>query len=277
MKKAKWLWILPTMIALVCAFLLPRLLLYFEEKNAQEAVETYDASNNVLNYGSLTIVQKLSLWVNAGYSIIPDTSAGLPEDELIKEEFYEEMEKLFFIYRAIDEAHYWAMMGSFEGGLTIAPFLAVDQVGNIAFRYYDIYSTDGLSYAFFDPEEEKIMHMTYMGDVEPLISSILEKEVNKAQNTDMPTALEEQLSAWADYFGVKAEHISAMDFEKEDNITDASEYYLARCELYDESGNCITFALVYRSFFSLEYGAFSISNSSEAGEFTGDAIPSVIP
>lgn len=265
MKKAKWLWILPTVTALICAFLLPRLLLYFEEKNAQEEIETYDASNNVLNYGNLTVVQKLSLWVNAGYTVIPDTGTGLPADEMIKDEFYEEMEKLFFTYGAIDEVHYWAMMESFEGGLTISPFLAVDQVGNIAFRYYDIYSADGLSYAFFDPEEEKILHMTYMGNIEPLISSIAESEaISKGENTEEKTALEARLSAWADYFGMKAEHISARGFEREDNDTDATEYYLARCELYDETGNCITFALRYRSYFSLEFGAFSISDSLEA-------------
>ncbi len=271
MKKAKWLWLLPTVIALVCAFLLPRLLLYFEEKNAQETVETYDASNNVLNYGSLTIVQKLSLWVNADYSIIPDTGTGLPADEKITELFYEEMEKLSFVYGAIDEVHYWAMMESFEGGLTISPFLAVDQVGNIAFRYYDIYSADGLSYAFFDPEEEKILHMAYLGDIAPLLDSIAENEaISKGQGT---TVMEARLVAWADYFGIKAEHISAMDFEGENINKDAAEYYLARCELYDESGNCVTFALRYRSYFSLEFGAFSISDSLEAEGPTEATIP----
>ena len=261
MKKVKWIWLVPTALALVCAFLLPRLLMYLEQRKALSQIEAYDSPNSALNYGELTIAQKLSILANGNYSVIVDQSEGLPAEQETIDAFYAEMETLF-AHGAIEEM-YFVAKSCYDEGTNVMPFLAVDQIGNIAFRYYEVYSNNGSVYAIFDSEEKKILRLAYMGDVSTTVNVILVKNTYAAQDSEsVGGTLKEKLSAWADYFGMLAQDVFATEAQGEADYYDKEEFYLAHCRLYDSNGNGVTFALCYQNTYAIEFSGIPDSVSA---------------
>ena len=260
MKKAKWLWILPTALALVFAFFLPRILLRFEEHKAEEMVETYAASNNVLNDGELSIVQKLSLLADGNYStLVVDKGQSLLTDQEVSDAFFVELEKLYMC-GALNEAFYHIMVDHFAEGLIITPFLVVDRIGNVAFQYYELYSYDGWGFAKFDPVEGKILHLVDQEDADLLFTQFLDIEEFREMNGADPM-LEAMVRAWAEYFGLLAEKVTVCDGVQE-KATEELNVYLSWCYLYDESGNRFAFALYYQTDFGvLQFGGISTSEA----------------
>lgn len=260
MKKAKWLWILPTVLALVSAFLLPRLLLYFEKNEAEEMVETYDASNSVLNYGELSIVQKLSLLADGNYStLVVEKEVRFLTDMEVNDAFFDELNKLYEC-GAIDADCFNAMVARFSDGLTITPYLVVDRIGNIAFQYYEIFSYDGWAFAMFDPVEGKILHLVSQEDADMLLSSLLEQE-SLRDTSGGDSLLEAMVRAWAEYFGLVAEKVTVCDAVQEKGSEDLN-VYLSWCYLYDDGGNRFAFALYYRTDFGiLQFGGISTAEA----------------
>ena len=246
MKKAKWLWLLPTVLALVSAFLLPQLLLHFEKSKAAEKMETYAASNSVLNDGELSIVQKLSLLADGNYStLVMEKSEGLQTEQEICDAFFAELNKLCEC-GAIDTDYYQGVLTEFSDGLTMTAFLVVDRIGNIAFQYYEIYAYDGVAFARYDPEAGKILHLADQEYADILVSNLLELEsIRNMSGAD--SILEAIIRAWAEYFGLRAEKITVCDnaFDKA-WIEGELNVYLSWCYLYDENGNRFAFALNYQ-------------------------------
>ena len=260
MKRAKWLWLVPTAIALVFAFCLPRLLLYFEKKDAEEKVEAYDASNSVLNYEDLSIVQKLSLLADGNYStLVVEKSEGLHSEQEVSDAFFEELDKLY-MYGALNDAFYHTMVDHFAEGLNITPFLVVDRIGNIAFQYYEIYSYDGWAFAKYDPVEGKILHLVDQEDADLFFTQFLDIEAFRGMNGADPM-LEAMVRAWAEYFGLVAEKVTICDGVLE-KATEELNAYLSWCYLYDDSGNRFAFALYYQTDFGiLQFGGISASEA----------------
>lgn len=262
MKKAKWLWFLPTVLALVFAFCLPRLLLHFEKKEAEAKVETYDAANSMLNYEDLSIAQKLSLLADGNYStLVVEKSEGLLSEREVSDALFAELERLY-ICGALNDACYYTMVDHFSEGLNITPFLVVDRIGNIAFQYYEIYSNDGLAFARFDPLEGKLLHLVDQEDPELLYLQILDIEAFREMNSADPS-LELMVRAWAEYFGLLAEKVTVCE-DVQNKASDEVNVYLSWCYLYDESGNRFPFALYYRTDFDiLQFGAISASEAEK--------------
>ncbi len=262
MKKAKWLWFLPTVLALVFAFCLPRLLLHFEKKEAEAKVETYDAANSVLNYEDLSIAQKLSLLADGNYStLVVEKSEGLLSEQEVSDALFAELERLY-ICGALNDAFYYTMVDHFSEGLNITPFLVVDRIGNIAFQYYEIYSNDGLAFARFDPLEGKLLHLVDQEDPELLYLQILDIEAFREMNSADPS-LELMVRAWAEYFGLLAEKVTVCE-DVQNKASDEVNVYLSWCYLYDESGNRFPFALYYRTDFGiLQFGGISASEAEK--------------
>ena len=260
MKKAKWLWILPTVLALVAAFLLPRLLLYFEKNEAEEMVETYDASNSVLNDGELSIVQKLSLLADGNYStLVVEKEVRFLTDMEVNDAFFGELEKLYMC-GAINDAFYYTTVDHFSKGLNITPFLVVDRIGNIAFQYYEIFSYDGWASAKYDPVEGKILQLVDQEDADLFSTQFLDIEEFRETNGEDPL-LEAMVRAWAEYFGLLAEKVTVCDGVQE-KATEELNVYLSWCYLYDESGNRFAFALYYQTDFGvLQFGGISTSEA----------------
>ena len=260
MKKAKWFWIVPTALALVFAFCLPRLLLHFEKKEAEAKVETYDAANSVLNYEDLSIAQKLSLLADGNYStLVVEKSEGLLSEQEVSDALFAELERLYMC-GALNDAFYYTMVDHFSEGLNITPFLVVDRIGNIAFQYYEIYSNDGWAFAQFDPLEGKLLHLVDQEDAELLYLQILDIEAFREMNGADPL-LESMVRAWAEYFGLVAEKVTVCD-GVQDKASEEVNIYLSWCYLYDESGNRFPFALYYQTDFGvLQFGGISTTEA----------------
>lgn len=260
MKKTKWLWLLPTVLALVSAFLLPRLLLYFEKNEAEERVETYDASNSVLNYGELSIVQKLSLLADGNYStLVVEKSDGLLTEQEVSEAVLAELEKLYQC-GALNDAFFQIMVDRFSEGVNITPFLVVDRIGNIAFQYYEIYSYDGWASAKFDPVEGKILYLVDQENADLLFTKFLDTEEFREMNGADPL-LEAMVRAWAEYFGLVAEKVTVCDAMM-NKASEELNVYLSWCYLYDEGGNRFAFALYYQTDFGLlQFGGISTAEA----------------
>ncbi|MGN1307446.1 MAG: hypothetical protein ACI4V3_07235 [Faecousia sp.] len=269
MKKAKWLWLVPTALALVFAFCLPRILLHFEKKEAAAKVETYDASNSVLNYEDLSIAQKLSLLADGNYStLVVEKQVSFLTDMEVNNTFFAELDKLYEC-GAIDPDYYNTMVMHYADGVIITPYLVVDRIGNIAFQYYEIDSYDGWAFAKYDPEEGKILQLVNQEYADILVSNLLELEsISNMSGAD--SMLEAIIHAWADYFGLVAEKITVCDnaldkawIEGELNV------YLSWCYLYDENGNRFAFALYYQTDYGiLQFGGIP---ASEAKSLTAAA------
>lgn len=262
MKKAKWLWLLPTVLALVSAFLLPRLLLHFEKSKAEEKAETYDASNSVLNDGELSIVQKLSLLADGNYStLVVDKEVQFLTDTEVSDALFTELEKLY-IRGAINDAFYQTMFASFSEGQNIASFLVIDRIGNIAFQYYEIYANDGWAFAKLDPVEGKILQLGAQENADLLYSRFLDTEAFREMH-GADSMLEAMVRAWADYFGLTTQEVSILG-DAQNKGLDAGEWnvYLSWCYLYDKSGNRLPFALYYQNGLGLlQFGGISTSEA----------------
>lgn len=266
MKKVKWLWLVPTAMALVAAFFLPRLLLHFEKKEAEEKVETYRDTNSALSDDALNIAQKLSLFADGNYSTLAvEKSERLLTEQEVSEGILGELDKLC-LCGAINDAFYKEMLVCFSDGMAITPLLVVDRVGNIAFQYYEIYSYDGLVYARYDPAEGKILCFADQGQAEPLAETFLEpEEENITVNSDLAAIMR----AWADYFGLTADQITVYDNAQGMDRGETLNIYLSWCYLYDESGNRFAFALCYQT--DLSVLQFSGISALEAEQLAAGA------
>lgn len=236
MKKAKWLWIVPTVLALVCAFFLPRLLLHFEQEQALSQVETYDGANGVLNYDTLTVAQKQAILAEGNYSVI-DIEQG--EETLltatIRDELFAGLDELH-AYGALSDYSYATLWDQFSQGLSATCFIVVDRIGNIAFRYYEIYSGSGWAYAIYDPESGKILHLVDQQNGYQAVVEMIETQ-DKGEPTSF--TLEEMIRGWGLYYGMTVSDVTVFQEYDGDNFY----FYLARCYLYDESGNRVPFAV----------------------------------
>lgn len=272
MKKAKWLWLVPTALVLIAAFLLPRLLLHFEKKQAEDKVEAYNDFNSVLNYDALSIVQKLSLLADGNYSaLIMERSESLLTDEEVVDAFCRELEKLYSC-GAINDAFYHAMIEQFSDGMDITPFLVVDRIGNIAFQYYEIYSYEGMAYACYDPTEGKILHFASQGYAELLTKTIL--GIADENGSGLATITQ----GWADYFGLAAEQIAVYDnIEERVWLGKELNIYLSWCYLYDENGNRFAFALNYNIELGIiQFGGIAASEAeklADSGGLNAEEVP----
>ena len=241
MKKAKWLWIVPTVLALVCAFFLPRLLLHFEQEQALSQVETYDGANGVLNYDTLTVAQKQAILAERNYSAL-DVEQGSETLSMaaISEAFFAELDELHAC-GAIGEYSYANLLDQFSQGLSATCFLVVDRIGNIAFRYYEIYSAEGWAYAVYDPESGKILHLVDLLNGYRAVAEMIE-----TQDLGEPSPLEEIIRGWGLYYGLTVSDVSVFREDEYKSAGDDYDFYLARCCLYDESGNRVPFAVRFQ-------------------------------
>lgn len=242
MKKAKWLWTIPTALALACAFFLPRLLLHFEQEQALSQVETYDAANGVLNYDKLTIAQKQAILAEGNYSALDvEQEKETLSTAAIREAFFAELDELH-AYGAISDYSYANLRDQFSQGLSATCFLVVDRIGNIAFRYYEIYSAEGWAYAVYDPESGKILHLVDMLNGYRAVAEMIE-----TQDLGEPSPLEEMIRGWGLYYGLTVSDVSVFREDEYKSTGDYYDFYLARCCLYDESGNRVPFAVRFQS------------------------------
>ena len=221
----KWLWLAVVLAVVIAAFLFPRVMLWMEQKNAQDYVLSH-GMGTLLNFDELKLSEKQSLLAKGSLTYVEEQDANTGE---ILEDFYSELETLHSC-GALSEGIYALSLEAFASDrVTLSVRRALDSAG-ASFHLCEI--TGEMASAYYDTETGKVLGLAFYNgiDVFSAFYDAESKAVAPAEN------LQAQLRSWAEYYGMRAGVLVVNDLQG------ASFSAFAQCTMHDSTDGSFTFA-----------------------------------
>lgn len=222
--RSKWIWLAVVLAIVIAAFLFPRIILWIEQKNAQDEVLTH-GMGTLLNFDALKLSEKQRVLTSGTLTFVEEQ--GTMEKELL-EDFYLEIETLHAC-GALSNGFYAACVDVFATeAVTSKVWHALDSTG-ASFRVYTLRA--GPVSAYYDAETGKILNLAFYDGSE----SLLPYEDAEKMDGSLSAGLQAQLRSWAEYYGVRADDFS--DTEWNNDIFSM----FTQCTMYDSTGGSFSF------------------------------------
>lgn len=221
----KWLWFAVVLAIVIAAFLFPRVMLWIEQKNAQDYVLRH-GMGTLLNFNELKLSEKQSLLASEKLTLVEEQNVDT--DALLKG-FYSELE-LLHTCGALNEELYSLSCELFSRDMvTVYTYHAFDTTGG-SFRLCELRGRT--ANACYDMETGKILRLALHSGTEAFLifSEAEEKSVTPTQS------LQAQLRSWAEYYGMRAGDITPTDLQ------DGTIILFAQCAMHDGTDGSFTFA-----------------------------------
>ncbi len=222
--RSKWIWLAVVLAIVIAAFLFPRIMLWIEQKNAQDDVLTH-GTGTLLNFDTLKLSEKQRVLASGTLTFVEEQ--GTMEKELL-EDFYLEIETLHDC-GALSNGFYAACVDVFAiEAVTSKVWHALDSTG-ASFLVYTLRA--GPVSAYYDAETGKILNLVFYNGWE----SLLPYEDAEKMGGSLSAGLQAQLRSWAEYYGVRADDFS--DTEWNNDIFSM----FTQCTMYDSTGGSFFF------------------------------------
>ena len=210
----RYLWLIPTILVLVGAFLLPDLLLNAKEKRVESSTYTADASQTWQGSGTgLSMGEKLSLLGNINEPV--EYSFGiLADDGEIRDKYDAEL-GILYEKQLISNATYERLH---QSDFEIEKYVILDMEQGESLSMYRVQYYDATTYAILDAQSCKIFGLvisTYSTFVIDNEYELLYSEYQDEYGVSAPD--------WAEYYGAKESERYGMDRLGQ---TSSEDYYL---------------------------------------------------
>ena len=215
----RYLWLIPTILVLVGAFLLPDLLLNAKEKRVESSTYTADASQTWQGSGAgLSMGEKLSLLGNLTEPV--EYSFGiLSDDEEVRTKYDAEL-GILYKKQLISNATYERLH---QSDFEIEKYVILDMEQGESLSMYRVQYYDATTYALLDAQTCKIF-----GLVVSTYSTFL---VNTGEyfflNTEYVDGYGLSAPDWAEYYGAEESERYGMDRLGQDSAEDNYLYALS--------------------------------------------------